>query len=214
MGETQPAREAGTVTTQVPVRGVGVASLMIAGLGALGLALVAAWLPLTYLTGDLQASRDGAAFVFALACGLLGMLVARRQPQNPEGWLLLGGAVCAMAVLDSGLYAVLDYRLHHGQLPLGEIAVLLRGAIGTPLIFVFALVILLFPDGQADPAVDMGAVGVSGPCGGGHGGLCRQQGRHHRRAAHPGQRERGVLGTGRPVRLRYGLSSRATPGQI
>ena len=117
-------------------------------LGALGLALVAVWVPLTYLTGDLQASRDGAAFVFAVACGLLGMLVARRQPRNPEGWLLLGGAVCAMAVLDSGLYAVLDYRIHHGGLPLGEIAVLLKGAIGTPLIFVFALVILLFPDGR------------------------------------------------------------------
>jgi hypothetical protein len=64
---------------------------------------------LTYLTGDLQASRHGAAPVFAVACGLLGMLVAQRQPQNPEGWLLLGGAVCAMVVLDSGLYAVLDY---------------------------------------------------------------------------------------------------------
>ena len=109
---------------------------------------MAAWVPLTYLTGDLQASRDGAAFVFAVACGLLGMLVARRQPRNPEGWLLLGGSVGAMVVLDSGLYAVLNYRIHHGGLPLGAVAVLLRGAIGTPLIFVFALVILLFPDGR------------------------------------------------------------------
>jgi signal transduction histidine kinase len=56
--------------------------------------------------------------------------------------------VGAMVVLDSGLYAVLDYRIHHGRLPLGEIAVLVKGAIGTPLIFVFALVILLFPDGR------------------------------------------------------------------
>jgi hypothetical protein len=130
------------------VRRLGVASPVAAVLGALGLALVAAWVPLTYLTGDLQASRDGAAFAFALACGLLGMLVARRQPRNPEGWLLLGPAVCAMAVLDSGLYAVLDYRIHHGRLPLGETAVLVKGAIGTPLIFLVALVILLFPDGR------------------------------------------------------------------
>jgi hypothetical protein len=83
-----------------------------------------------------------------LACGLLGFLVVRRQPRNPEGWLLLGVAVCGMAVIDTGLYAVLDYRLHHGRLPLGEAAVFLKGGIGTSLIFMFALVILLFPDGR------------------------------------------------------------------
>jgi hypothetical protein len=53
-----------------------------------------------------------------------------------------------MVTVDSGLYAVLDYRVHHGQLPLGEIAVFLRGTIATPLILVFPLVILLFPDGR------------------------------------------------------------------
>jgi hypothetical protein len=130
------------------VRRPGVASPMTVLPGALGLALIAAWVPLTYLTGDLRASRDGAALAFALACGLLGMLVAQRQPRNPEGWLLLGPAVCAMAVLDSGLYAVLDYRMHHGRLPLGETAVLLKGAIGTSLIFLIAPVILVFPDGR------------------------------------------------------------------
>jgi hypothetical protein len=118
-----------------------------AGLGGLGLALLAAWVPLTYLTGDVQVSRDGAALVFAVGTGLLGLLVAYRQPQNPEGWLLLGLAACALAVIDGGLYAVLDYRVHDGRLPLGEIAVFIRGGIGPPLLFVFALVILLFPDG-------------------------------------------------------------------
>jgi hypothetical protein len=117
-------------------------------LGALGLVLIAAWVPLTYLTRDLQASRDGAAPALALACGLLGMLVARRQPRNPEGWLLLSLAVGVIAVVDSGLYAVLDYRVHHGQLPLGEIAVFIKGSMSTPLIFLFPLVVLLFPDGR------------------------------------------------------------------
>jgi hypothetical protein len=125
-----------------------VAAPMAVLLATLGLALAAAWVLLTYLTGDLQVSRDGVAFVFAMACGLLGMLVARRQPRNPEGWLLLGMAVGVVVVLDSGLYAVLDYRLHDGRLPLGETAVLLRGTIGEPLIMFFALVILLFPDGR------------------------------------------------------------------
>ena len=74
--------------------------------------------------------------------------MARRQPRNPEGWLLLGVAAGVFAVVDSGLYAVLDYRVQHGRLPLGEIAVIGRGSIGTPLIFCFVLIILLFPDGK------------------------------------------------------------------
>jgi len=117
-------------------------------LGALGLALIASWVALTCLTGDLQVSRDGAAAAFAVLVGLLGMLVARREPRNPEGWLLLGLAVCALTVIDSGLYAVLDYRLHDGRLPLGEAAVFVRDTVGVPLIFLFAVVILLFPDGR------------------------------------------------------------------
>jgi hypothetical protein len=136
------------VTIKVTAHDGRVASPMAVLLAALGLVLAAAWVLLTSLTGDLQASRDGAAFVFALACGLLGMLVVRRQPRNPEGWLLLGPAVWVMVVLDSGLYAVFDYRIHHGHLPLGYTAVLLRGTIGDPLVFVFALVILLFPVGR------------------------------------------------------------------
>jgi len=136
------------VTIKVTAHDGRVASPMAVLLAALGLVLAAAWVLLTSLTGDLQASRDGAAFFFALACGLLGMLVVRRQPRNPEGWLLLGPAVWVMVVLDSGLYAVFDYRIHHGHLPLGYTAVLLRGTIGDPLVFVFALVILLFPVGR------------------------------------------------------------------
>jgi hypothetical protein len=116
--------------------------------GALGLVLIAAWVPLVYLTGDLQASRDGAAAAFAMVCGFLGMLLARRQPRNPEGWLLLGLSVGVIVVVDTGLYAVLDYRMHHGRMPLGEAALFVHDTLGTPLILVAALVILLFPDGQ------------------------------------------------------------------
>jgi hypothetical protein len=45
-------------------------------LGVLGLVLIAAWAALTYLTRDPQATRDGFAPAFALASGLLGVLVA------------------------------------------------------------------------------------------------------------------------------------------
>ena len=117
VGGTKPARGTGPVTTKATVRRLRVASPMPAVLiGALGLTLIAAWVPLIYLTGDLQASRDGAAPALALACGLLGLLVARRQPRNPEGWLLLSLAVGVIAVVDIGLYAVLAYRVHHGRL--------------------------------------------------------------------------------------------------
>ncbi len=121
---------------------------MAAALGALSLALVAAWVLLTYLTGDVQASRDGTAVALAVGTGLLGLLVALRQPGNPEGWLLLSVGTCTLAVLDAGLYAVLDYRMDHGRLPLGEAAVFVKDTAGTPLIFVVVLVVLLFPDGR------------------------------------------------------------------
>src|SRR5215472_11647969 len=101
-----------------------------------------------YLTGDPQASRDGAALAFALVCGLLGILVARRQPRNPEGWLLLGLAIGAVVVFDTGLYAVLDYRMHQGRLPLGEAAVTAHDTLRAPLTQAAALVILLFPNGR------------------------------------------------------------------
>jgi hypothetical protein len=137
------------VVADVAVRRFHAASPVMAVLvGVLGLALIAACVLLTYLTGDLQPSRDGAAPVLAVLAGLLGVLVARRQPGNPEGWLLLGLAVADLAVVDSGLYAVLDYRVRHGQLPLGEAAVFIKDTAGAPLICVFALVILLFPDGR------------------------------------------------------------------
>jgi hypothetical protein len=146
MPGAQRAGGAGRDAPPVPAGRLRPAAVM--ALGVLGLALLAAWVPLTYLTGDTQITRDGAALAFAVVCGLVGMLVARRQPRNPEGWLLLVPAVCALALFDAGLYAVLDYHLHHGRLPLGEGALFVRDSIGTPLLFLFALVILLFPDGR------------------------------------------------------------------
>jgi hypothetical protein len=81
-------------------------------------------------------------------CGLVGALVARRQPRNPEGWLLLGVAVCIIVLFDSGLYAVLDYHRHQGRLPLGTTAVFLKDTLGEVFVLCFGLIILLFPDGR------------------------------------------------------------------
>ena len=117
-------------------------------LGAAGLALIALSVPLTILTRDPQASRNGLGPAFALVCVLLGALIASRQARNPEGWILLSLALCLIALIDAGLYAVLDYHLHHGLLPLGEPAVFLKDTLGEMLIFVLALIIVLFPDGR------------------------------------------------------------------
>jgi uncharacterized membrane protein YhdT len=59
-----------------------VTALILAGLG---LALIAAWVVLTYLTRDLRASKEGLAPVLALACGLLGVLVGYWWPAASPG---------------------------------------------------------------------------------------------------------------------------------
>ena len=74
--------------------------------------------------------------------------MARRQPGNPIGWILIGLGVYAGVITDVGRYAVFDYHFHHGDLPLGPAAVLVATGLWTGLFLVLPLVILLFPDGH------------------------------------------------------------------
>jgi hypothetical protein len=112
----------------------------------LALALCAACVVLTYLTKDLPATFSGILPVLALVSAGLGMVIVRRQPRNPIGWLLVASGVLAVLFGAAGLYAVLDYRIHHGTLPAGRAAVFAEG--GSFLIAVlYGLAILLFPDG-------------------------------------------------------------------
>jgi hypothetical protein len=84
-----------------------------------------------------------AFFSFAMA----GFVVARRQPGNAIGWLLMGGAVFILLSDTSGGYAAWNYRFHHGTLPGGLAAVFLQ--LGwAPAIALFPLPVLLFPDGH------------------------------------------------------------------
>lgn len=53
----------------------------------------------------------------------VGTLLAARRPRNPIGWLVL--AIFLLAVASVGDYAIIDYRMHHGTLPLGSVAVVL-----------------------------------------------------------------------------------------
>ena len=52
-----------------------------------------------------------------------------------------------MLSADSGSYSVLDYRMHHGTLPLGPVAVLLQPAWAMTFTLL-GLIILLYPDGR------------------------------------------------------------------
>ena len=79
------------------------------------------------------------------------MVVARRQPRNPLGWLLLAVTACLVLSTDGPLYVLLDYHVHHGRLPFGPVGLVLNELWGAGLVL-FGLVILLFPDGKLLPA--------------------------------------------------------------
>lgn len=75
---------------------------------------------------------------------VVGMLLAARRPRNPIGWILL----LLLFAEDSptSQYLILDYRMHHGTLPLGWLAVVLQES--WPMFLVsITLLLWLFPDG-------------------------------------------------------------------
>jgi hypothetical protein len=130
-------------------RRFGVAPAMAADLlGVLTLALAAAYVRLARLARDFS---EGWQVVLAVVAALPGVLVARRQPGNPIGWILICPVVCATFYADVARYAMLDYRFHHGDLPLGPAAVLVAAGLWTSQFLVLPLVILLFPDGHRLP---------------------------------------------------------------
>jgi hypothetical protein len=55
----------------------------------------------------------------------VGVVVARRQPRNPIGWILLIFILLLVLSTDAGDYAVLYYRFGHHGLPFAPAAVVL-----------------------------------------------------------------------------------------
>jgi hypothetical protein len=115
-------------------------------LGGLVLTLMVALVPLGELSHQGLSTSGGSAFL-APAFGVVGFVVAWRRPGNPLGWLMLGAAGFLVLSGDAGAYAVADYRLDHGRLPFGWVAVLLQPG-WAPAIAFFGLAVLLFPDGR------------------------------------------------------------------
>jgi hypothetical protein len=120
-------------------------------LAIFGVALFLALLPLAAVTRNLTGSSVGASLPMILPFGGVGLVVARRQPRNPVGWILLGFAVLLVAGDCAGAYAALIYRFGHGELPLGPAAVLLD-LLWAPAIVLGGLVALLYPDGTLPSA--------------------------------------------------------------
>jgi hypothetical protein len=89
------------------------------------LVLTAATFTLKGFDHQLTTSGTGWGFAIVLIYGGVGLVVARRQPRNPIGWLLL--IFIVLFVLGAGAteYAVLAYSLGHRGLPLAPLAVVL-----------------------------------------------------------------------------------------
>ncbi len=108
--------------------------------------LLLAFVPLAVATSELTTAGNVSTVVVAGVYGGAGFVVARRQSGNAVGWLLLGFALLLAADTDGSLYAVLVYRLGHGTLPFGPVAIA-AGQLWAPAIALLPLAILLFPDG-------------------------------------------------------------------
>ena len=113
-------------------------------LALLALACLLATLPLSLLSRQLG---DGiVAVVIGIPCAAVGVVVARRQPGNPLGWLFLLTGSLLFISNDAGDYAYYIYRLGH-HLPFGP-AGLVLDQLWTAGLVLFVVIILLFPDGR------------------------------------------------------------------
>jgi predicted permease len=113
-------------------------------LGAVAALSFAAMIALTLLSRQLGNGVIAAGI--GVPCAAVGVVVVRRQPDNPLGWLFLVIGICLFLSSDGGDYAILGYRLGH-HLALGPMGLALDEIWG-PSLVLFAVAILLFPDGR------------------------------------------------------------------
>ena len=116
--------------------------------GGLVVALMALAIPLSRASAAAHVSTgSGLTLVLILPFGVVGVVVARRQPRNAVGWILLATAVFFVVQSDASMYTVLDYRVHDGHLLFGPLAVLVQPS-WAPAIVCMVLALLLFPDAR------------------------------------------------------------------
>jgi hypothetical protein len=118
---------------------------------AIGVLILILVLAVANVPLDLLSDQPGSVPADVLGVGVAGggaalaALIAARRPQNPIGWMLL--AVVFLPNPPAGQYAVLDYRMHHGTLPFGWLAVALKADPPFWLVLI-AILLWLFPDGR------------------------------------------------------------------
>jgi hypothetical protein len=109
--------------------------------GVVTLLMFAASVPLA------KVSKTGNPPVLVIPFAVLGFVLARRQPRNPIGWIMLLLGPLFILSTDAGMYSVLAYHVDGHDLPLSRLAVVLAPA-WVLLQVVLPLPILLFPDGR------------------------------------------------------------------
>ncbi len=85
----------------------------------------------------------------SLSFATVGALVASRQPRNAIGWIFCALGVCNSLAAASQGYAIYALLTGPAYLPGGAVANWLSSLLAGPIVFaMFALVLLLFPDGR------------------------------------------------------------------
>jgi hypothetical protein len=120
-------------------------------LGTLAVVLVAAYVVTAGLVRQLTVLNVGPTFALILIYADVGVVIARRQPRNPIGWILLAFVLLFMLASNGGYYAVYDYSLGHNRLPFAAAAVLVQ-PFWTVALALIPLVILLSGLGSRDHA--------------------------------------------------------------
>lgn len=160
------------MTATVTGRRFGVLSPVTATvLGAVVLVLTAISVPLASPAHQLTFSNVASEVVVILIYTGVGVVVARRQPRNPIGWILLIFVLLVAVSTDAGYYAVLAYRLGYRGLPLAPVAVLLE-PLYVPAVGVFPPGHLVVPGRAGAVALAVGALGLPRDRGVRGGGRC------------------------------------------
>ena len=112
--------------------------------GAILIVVAAAVIALSILAG--RPGYEVQTIMIAVPTGAVGVLVARHQPRNACGWLLLGIAAALLLSTAAGAYSIIVYDLGR-HLPLGPAGLVLY-QLWPPALALYFLVVLLFPDGR------------------------------------------------------------------
>src|SRR5579863_6199510 len=148
MGRTPPAGGPESTAAGAAARHFRLASPTTAlVLGAVALVIMAASIVAAGAIHQLSILSTGPIVPVVVSYACVGVVVARRQPRNPIGWILIGFILLFLFSGMAGFYAVLHYNFGHHGLPLAQVGVILQ-PLWAPAILMFPLVILFFPDGR------------------------------------------------------------------